>query len=114
MDSGFRMKKQSIVVIIISGKFSRVKDQLIRTSSEIKAYKTPKSPDPATSKWHRIKALSPDPTDELNAKLDAEEKAVAEKEDAKEEAKSRFDHWTSRRSYLYAINDGSTWILFCF
>jgi hypothetical protein len=47
------------------------------------------SPDPATSKWHQIKALSPDPTDELNAKLDAEEKAVAEKEDAKEEAKSR-------------------------
>ena len=46
----------------------------------------------------------------MNAKLDAEEKAVAEKEDAKEESKSRFDHWTSRRSYLYAI--GSTCILF--
>ena len=44
----------------------------------------------------------------MNAKLDAEEKAVEEKEDAKEESKSRFDHWTSRRSYLYAI--GSTCI----
>ena len=48
--------------------------------------------------------------DDMNAKLDAEEKAVEEKEDAKEESKSRFDHWTSRRSYLYAI--GSTCILF--
>lgn len=46
----------------------------------------------------------------MNAKLDAEEKAVAEKEDAKEESKSRFDHRTSRRLYLFAI--GSTCVLF--
>jgi len=47
------------------------------------------SPDPATAKWHQIKDRSPNPMDDMNAKLDAEEKAVAEKEDAKEESKSR-------------------------
>ena len=67
-------------------------------SFEILTFKTLKS-SPSTEKWHQIKASSPDPNDDLNAKLDAEEQAVAETEETKTESKSRLDHSTLSTLY---------------